>query len=115
MKIVKIFCVAVLLSGLSLRSDAQLFKDVMNGADKALKGGKGKGKGGSLSQSEITDGLKQALQIGAKNATGKVSKMNGFFGDAMIKILMPPEAKKVENTLRELGFGRQVDDAILSM
>ena len=28
---------------------------------------------------------------------------------------MPPEAKKVESTLRSMGFGEQVDKAILSM
>lgn len=96
----------------TMNADAQILREYVNDA-KGVLGKKG-GKGGP-SQSEITDGLKQALQIGAKNATGKVSVVNGFFGNALIKILMPPEAKKVENTLREIGLGSQVDDAILSM
>jgi hypothetical protein len=33
----------------------------------------------------------------------------------VIKILMPPEAQKVEKTLRKFGFGKQDDNAILSM
>ncbi len=41
--------------------------------------------------------------------------MNGFFKDAALKILMPAEAQKVEQKLRSLGFGKQVDNAILSM
>jgi hypothetical protein len=113
----KLIC-GILLAGISLNASGQIFKDYVNDADRAIKKIKtktGTNKSGSLTQSEITDGLKQALQIGAKNATGKVSKTNGFFGDAIIKILMPPEAKKVESTLREIGLGNQVDDAILSM
>ena len=38
-----------------------------------------------------------------------------FFGDAAIKILMPPEAQKVEQTLRNAGMGSMVDKAVLSM
>lgn len=32
-----------------------------------------------------------------------------------INILLPPEATKIENTLRQLGMGKQVDEAIVSM
>src|SRR5690606_34561193 len=40
---------------------------------------------------------------------------DGFFKDAVLKILMPEEAVKVEKTLRKFGLGKQVDNAILSM
>jgi hypothetical protein len=99
---------------LSAGAEAQLFKDVMNDAQRQVNKYK-KGGNGSLTQSEITAGLRQALEIGAKNATSRVSAVNGFFGNALIKVLMPPEAKKVENTLRQIGLGDKVDDAILSM
>jgi hypothetical protein len=36
-------------------------------------------------------------------------------GNAAVKILMPPEARKVEETLRKFGLGSQVDQAITSM
>ncbi len=104
--------VIVLLTGFSGTASAQ-FKDLFNKAEKTI-GGKGHGKGG-LTEADISAGLREALNVGAKNATGKLSAQDGFFGDALIKVLMPPEAKKVENTLREVGFGKQVDDAILSM
>lgn len=94
---------------------AQILREYVNDAENAVNNTKSKNKNGGLSNADITDGLRQALQIGAKNATGKVSAVNGFFGNALIKILMPPEAKKVENTLREIGLGNQVDNAILSM
>jgi hypothetical protein len=41
--------------------------------------------------------------------------VDGYFADLAIKILMPAEAKKVENTLRSIGMGKLVDRAILSM
>ena len=70
---------------------------------------------GSLSNDEIISGLKEALKIGTDNSSLRVGKMDGFFKDAVIKILMPEEAKKAEKTLRSLGLGSLVDNAILSM
>ncbi len=116
MSVVKSLLVAALCICLANGAEGQILRDYVNDADRSINElQKGKGKGGGLSQSEIADGLKQALQVGAQNATKKVSAVDGFFGNALIKILMPPEAKKVENTLRQLGLGDQVDKAILSM
>ena len=69
----------------------------------------------TLSTSTITNGLKEALRIGTERGTTKLSSVGGFFKDAAIKILMPEEAKKVEQRLRSIGLGKQVDNAILSM
>ena len=77
--------------------------------------GKTKSGGSSLSNDEIIAGLKEALSVGAKNSSGKLSAVDGFFANAAIKVLMPAEAKKVETTLRNAGMGQMVDDAILSM
>jgi hypothetical protein len=68
-----------------------------------------------LSNEDIINGLKEALRVGTGNGTGKLSSVDGFFRDAAVKILMPDEAKKVEQKLRSLGLGKQVDNAILSM
>ncbi|MBC6492096.1 DUF4197 domain-containing protein [Flavihumibacter stibioxidans] len=64
---------------------------------------------------QIAAGLKEALTIGTQHSTGRLSAVNGFFSNAAIKILMPPEAQKVESTLRNLGLGNLVDKAIKSM
>lgn len=69
----------------------------------------------SLSNEEIINGLKEALNVGAGNSTQKLASVDGFFADAAVKILMPEEAKKAEQKLRSLGLGKQVDNAILSM
>lgn len=76
----------------------------------------GKGKAGTnLSDAQVGAGLKEALAIGAQRASGKLSAADGFFKDAALKILMPPEAKKLESTLRSMGMDRQVDAAILAL
>lgn len=74
----------------------------------------GKGKQ-SMSAETVAAGLKEALEVGARKGSEKLSGANGFFADAAVKILMPEEAKKVEQKLRTIGLGNQVDDAILSM
>ncbi|MBK8608773.1 MAG: DUF4197 domain-containing protein [Chitinophagaceae bacterium] len=71
--------------------------------------------GSNLSNDDIISGLKDALRVGTDNSEKKLSKLDGFFGDAAVKILMPEEAKKVESTLRNLGMGNMVDKAVLSM
>lgn len=84
------------------------------GADKMVQKLSGKNSG-NLTNDEVISGLKEALQVGTQRSTDKLSAVDGFFKDAAIKILMPPEAQKVEKTLRSVGLGKQVDNAILSM
>ncbi|WP_026260139.1 DUF4197 domain-containing protein [Segetibacter koreensis] len=69
----------------------------------------------TLSTSTIANGLKEALQVGTERGVTKLSAVDGFLKDAAIKILMPEEAKKVEQRLRSIGLGKQVDNAIVSM
>jgi hypothetical protein len=64
---------------------------------------------------EMVSGLKQALELGTDKSTSQLSAVNGFFGNAAIKLLFPPEAQKAENTLRRLGFNKLCDDLILSL
>ncbi len=113
----KILLLSVLTATV-LAADAQGLKGLIKKATKdttvnRLIGGKTPGAG--LSNSEIINGLKEALSVGAGKSTQKLSSVNGFFADAAVKILMPAEAKKVEQKLRAMGLGKQVDNAILSM
>lgn len=73
------------------------------------------GTTGGLSTTEIASGLKEALIVGTQNSSNQLSAVDGFFANAAIKVLMPPEAQKVESTLRSLGLGSVIDKAILSM
>ena len=74
-----------------------------------------KGSSSSLSSSDIVAGLKQALTLGAQKSADKLSVVNGFLGNKAVEILMPEQAQKVEKTLRSMGMGKLVDDAIASM
>jgi RNA binding exosome subunit len=69
----------------------------------------------SLDDSTIISGLKEALTISTDNAVGSVSKVDGYFGNEIIKILMPPKISNVADVLKKFGFQRQVDDFVLSM
>ncbi|MFT6748056.1 MAG: hypothetical protein ACJAZ2_002414 [Glaciecola sp.] len=68
----------------------------------------------SLSEEQIGKGLKAALKKGVEKGVDRVSKTDGFFKDQAIKVLMPPDAKKVEDKLRAAGQGKKVDSAIES-
>lgn len=105
----KLFIVLFLAAGLVGVIQAQsLFKDLK----KQVNSGN---SGSSLSSDDIIDGLKQALTLGAQKSADRLSVVDGFFKDAAVKILLPQQAQNVGKTLRSLGMGKLVDDAILSI
>jgi hypothetical protein len=69
----------------------------------------------SISESEIVEGLKQALEIGTGKAVDLVSKQGGYLNNPEIKIPLPASVQKVENLLRGAGFGSKIDAFELSM
>ena len=74
-----------------------------------------KNNSSGISQDEAGKGIKEALAQGVSNAVLNLNKTDGFFGNQLYKMLLPPDAKKIESTLRNLGMGAQVDKAILSI
>ena len=70
---------------------------------------------GGLSEDRIAGGLKEALQIGTGNAVNLTGKVDGYFRNQAIKILMPRQLQTFEKGLRAVGYGPQVDEFILSM
>lgn len=74
-----------------------------------------KEKGGAFTLSEAGDGIKEALNQGVANAVLNLGKTDGFFGSAIYKMLLPPEFAKAEKVLRNAGFGKEVDKAVLAM
>lgn len=69
----------------------------------------------SLNQTEIGQGLKEALKVGINNAVTSVSRAGGFFDNQDIKIPLPEKLKFLDTTLRKLGMGDKIDDFVLSM
>lgn len=60
-------------------------------------------------------GIKEALSIGLTNAVGLASRPDGFFGNALIKILLPEKLRPVEKALRFVGGAKLIDDFVLGM
>lgn len=71
--------------------------------------------GGGVTEGEAGAGIKEALGQGLVKAVLQLNKPDGFFKDALYKVLLPPDAKKIENTLRDLGMNKMVDKAILAI
>lgn len=68
-----------------------------------------------LSSEEVGAGLKEALTVGISKGSDLVSQADGFYKNPAIKIPFPPEAVKVENKLRQIGMGGEVDDFVLAL
>jgi hypothetical protein len=77
--------------------------------------GLGVGQSSGLSDSKVASGLKEALRVGTENTVSLTGRPDGYFGNAAIKILMPEKLHSVEQALRLVGYGPQVDEFILSM
>ncbi|SOE19896.1 Protein of unknown function [Spirosomataceae bacterium TFI 002] len=73
------------------------------------------GSSGALSEGEVANGLKEALTIGISKGADLVSKENGYLNNPKIRIPFPPDVQRVENTLRSVGLGNQVDKFIESL
>ena len=69
----------------------------------------------ALSNADINAGLKEALARGADAAVAQLGQKDGFFGNAALKIPLPPNLQKAEKAMRMFGMGKQADDLVLSM
>jgi len=92
----------------SVAANAQ-FDKLIKKASKAI------GNDKPLSTEEVAQGLKEALTKGASKGSDLVSQVDGYFKNAEIKIPFPPEVKIVEDKLRMLGMGSQVDKFVLTL
>lgn len=72
-------------------------------------------KAAPLSESDIASGLKEALNIGAKNASARLNAQDGFNKNAKVRIPFPEDAQRVATKLREMGFGKKVDEFELTL
>lgn len=70
---------------------------------------------GNITENEAGQGIKEALTQGVTNAVLNLNKTDGFFGSEIYKMLLPPDAKKIESTLRGIGLGSEVDKAVLAI
>lgn len=86
---------------------AGLWDDIMKSIGTSSKG--------ETDDGAIASGLKEALAIGTEKAVTSVSQADGYFGNQMIKILVPEKIQKVTEVLKQVGYQKEVDDFVLSM
>jgi RNA binding exosome subunit len=102
-----LYAVLLLVVFCSATAYAGLLNDVMKSF-----GGRA---GGGPDNDTVVSGLKEALAIGTENAVKNVSQVDGYFGNKMIKVLMPEKIQQVADVLRKVGYQKEVDDFVLSM
>lgn len=73
-----------------------------------------------LTEQEVVNGLKEALRVSTDTAVNVVSALNGYYGDQVIKILLPPEADVIVRNmnhpmLKAIGVTDMINDVILRM
>lgn len=68
-----------------------------------------------LTNEDIVQGLKEALEVGTGNAVSTAGRRDGYLGNPAIRIPLPGPVAKVETALRIAGFGDTVDNFVTSM
>jgi hypothetical protein len=66
-----------------------------------------------LTRSEIIAGLKEALVVGTNKSADILGEINGYYGDAAVKILLPPEADIIVDNIGKIPGGNQLLDDVL--
>jgi len=70
---------------------------------------------GTLDESTVIAGIKEALRVGTQNTVLSTSKVDGYLGNALIRIAIPSQMQSVASTLRQAGLGAQVDEMEVGM
>ena len=68
-----------------------------------------------MTEKDAADGIREALVNGTGESVRVVSVLNGYWGNAEIKIPFPPDAQEMESKLRTIGMGKKVDEFNESM
>lgn len=69
-----------------------------------------------LSEEEIVAGLKEALKVGTDTTVRHLNRIDGYYGDTLIRILFPEEAWKLKSAIEALPGGPQlIQDVVLKM
>ncbi len=89
------------------------FGDLVKDAEKTLNSPNRDTSG--LSDTKISAGLKEALQVSTSNAVAHTGRHDGFLKNEAIKIMLPDKLRTVGNGLRMMGMGAQVDELEVGM
>lgn len=68
-----------------------------------------------MDSATIASGLRQALDFGIDKQVTKLTKKDGFYNNQMVRILLPQELRKVDQTLRDIGLGSLADEGLKAL
>jgi len=83
--------------------------DELQNVVSTLPGGTG---GVGISDAMIANGLREALDFGIDKQVTKLTQKDGFYKNEMVKILLPQELQKVDQTLRDIGLSSLADEGL---
>ncbi len=61
---------------------------------------------------DISGGLKEALNNGINKQVVKLTAVDGFYKNELVKILLPEELQQVDKSLRKIGLSKLADDGL---
>lgn len=68
-----------------------------------------------VTTTEVAQGLKEALTVGISKGAQQAAQVDGYYANPKLRIPFPPDVQRVEQRLRQLGFGSEVDKFVLSL
>jgi len=68
-----------------------------------------------VGNAEIAQGLTQALNLGIEKQVSKLTLKDGYYKNELVKILLPEELRKIDNTLRKVGLGKIADEGLKAL
>lgn len=105
---------ASFFAGLCLGQAASWWERLGLGQPKTTNAPAASGLAG-LSQQQMVAGLKEALTKGVHQAVATLGKPDGFLKDLSVRIPMPEQLKRVEQSLRALGQGALADEFVTTL
>lgn len=61
---------------------------------------------------DIAAGLREALDNGISKQVIKLTAVDGFYKNELVKIMLPDELQKVDKALRDVGMGKLADEGL---
>lgn len=89
------------------KAASKVVKDVQTGAATATKGSN------PLSNEEVGNGLKEALNVGITKGVEKLSAADGYYKSALYKILIPEDMKNVVSKLKMVPGFQNIETTLM--
>jgi Protein of unknown function (DUF4197) len=97
------------------KSGGNLLNNAVNAVGNAIGNNSGNGvastvgtilnnAGKPMTNTDIVNGLRDALKVGTNNSSAKASALDGFYKNALIKIPFPAQVIEVKTTLDKIGM-----------